>query len=146
MHDRSEWKRGPTGAVTIGRRTYNNLVEFTRPCATCGETFAIHVTTKIANGLADSNSFGLRNCPKHRRNRSMEMNEEEATTLRTTNITMREELAGLYATIAELRAQLAKYELPAAMQQVACEPVQNTTDSKSENVPSSDLTFPWRVD
>jgi hypothetical protein len=154
MHDRSEWTRGEHGPVKIGRKTYNNLVEFTRPCQTCSEPFAVYVTTKIANGLADSNSFALKNCPKHRRNKSA-TDEQEVETLRTANITMREELKGLYERVHELQARLAQYELPAAMraaacaaaepQAVVCETVQNTTASKNENVPKNSLTFPWQT-
>src|SRR5437868_13201993 len=109
MHDRSEWTRGPSGPQTIktasGKmRTYANLAEFKRPCATCGELFSIYVTPKIAAGHADSNSFGLKNCEKHRRNRSL-ADSDELETLRTANATMREELEGLYAQVQELRGR-----------------------------------------
>ena len=121
MHDRSEWTRGTPGPKTIKGREYKNLVEFTRSCTTCGEPFSIFVTQKIANGHADSNSFALKNCDKHRRNRSA-TDEHEVETLRTANVTMREELTGLYASNKELfdelqiaKAKLAQYELPAAL-------------------------------
>jgi ribosomal protein L37E len=101
MHDRSEWTRGAPG---FGRK--KNLVEFTRPCATCGKSFAIHVTEKIADGHADTNSFGLKNCEEHRRNNRPAKRDLEA------------ELAILYerdkaqfVEIQELRAKLAAYEL-----------------------------------
>jgi hypothetical protein len=62
MRDRTGWTRG---AADLGRK--KNLVEFSRPCATCGKPFSILVTKKIASGKADSNSFGLKNCEEHRR-------------------------------------------------------------------------------
>jgi hypothetical protein len=121
MHDRSEWERGTPGPKTIKGREYKNLIEFKRPCASCGEPFSIYVTSKIANGHADSNSFALKNCEKHRRNRSA-ADESEVETLRTANVTMREELTGLYEQVRtqfeELqicKAKLAQYELPAAL-------------------------------
>lgn len=124
MHDRSEWRRGEVGPVTIGKKTYKNLIEFTRPCQTCNEPFPIYVTSKIANGHADSNSFGLKNCPAHRRNRTA-TDEQEIETLRTANVTMREELTGLYEQMRtqfeELqvcKAKLAQYELGPALEAV----------------------------
>jgi hypothetical protein len=123
MHDRSEWRRGEVGPVTIGKKTYKNLIEFTRNCQTCNEPFPIYVTSKIANGHADSNSFGLKNCPAHRRNRTA-TDEQEIETLRTANVTMREELTGLYEQMRtqfeELqvcKAKLAQYELGPALWQ-----------------------------
>ncbi len=63
---------------------------------TCEKLFSIFVTAKIANGHADSNSFGLKNCEEHRRNKpAADLTEIEV--LRTANVTMREELTGLYA-------------------------------------------------
>ena len=47
------------------------------------------------------------------------MSATEAESLRTANITMKEELAGLYATIKELRDQLSQYELAPAIERVA---------------------------
>lgn len=121
MHDRSEWTRGTAGPKVIGSREYKNLIDFSRPCAACGEPFSIYVTAKIANGHADSNSFALKNCPQHRRNRSAADNNE-LETLRTANVTMREELTGLYEQVRlqfeELqvaKAKLAKYELAPLM-------------------------------
>lgn len=154
MHDRSEWTRGEVGPVTIGKKTYKNLIEFTRNCQTCNEPFPIYVTSKIANGHADSNSFGLKNCPAHRRNRTA-TDEQEIETLRTANVTMREELTGLYEQMRtqfeELqvcKAKLAQYELGPALAAVVdesgvahwaigCEPVQNTTHSALPN------RMPW---
>lgn len=102
MHDRTEWTRGEGGA---GKK--KNLVEFTRPCVSCGKPFAILVTEKIADGHADSNSFGLKNCEEHRRG-----SPKSAARV------MQAELDELYrrdraqfAEIQELKAKLAAYEL-----------------------------------
>lgn len=136
MHDRTGWTKGATGNVSIRRRdgtekTYKNLVEFMRPCATCAENFSIFVTPKIAAGHADSNSFGLKNCEKHRRS-SIRKAEPELEKLRMANAVMKEELSGLYGRLSEmfdetqrLKARLAKYELQPAMEAQAA------------------LTFPW---
>lgn len=115
MHDRTGWTRGATGEVKLmikGReKTYKNLVEFKRPCASCGELFAIYVTPKIANEQADSNSFGLKNCEKHRRSSIRDV-QPELEKLRMENNTMRAELKGVYA-------RLAQYELAPAKKAAA---------------------------
>lgn len=112
MHDRTPWTRGPDGPKFIKNRTYRNLVEFSRPCATCQKPFSILVTNKIASGTADSNSFGLKNCPEHRRS-SVRVDNTELETLRMANQTMRQELVGLYqrdkdmfAEVQALKAQI----------------------------------------
>lgn len=117
MHDRTGWLRGRAGEHKIKNRTYKNLVEFTRQCATCEQPFSIFVTEKIANGHADSNSFGLKNCPEHRRTPIRPDNGPEMDKLRMANQIMREELEGLYARDKELfaenqvlKARLASYE------------------------------------
>lgn len=121
MHDRSDWTQGNGGPKTLGNRTYKNLTEFTRSCATCKKPFSIFVTGKIAAGHADSNSFGLKNCPEHRRNRSMAQGID-TDTLRMANNVMKAELEGLYARdkdlfaeVQALKARLSKYELQPAM-------------------------------
>lgn len=63
MRDRTEWTRG---ADT------KKVVEFSRPCVTCGKPFSIFVSKRIASGDADSNSFGLKNCEAHRRGKPVE--------------------------------------------------------------------------
>lgn len=130
MHDRTEWIKGRTGPVTLknkrGREhTYANLTEFTRPCKTCEKPFSIFVTSKIAAGHADSNSFGLKNCEEHRQGHGG-VSSVEVEALRMSNATMRAELTGLYerdkALFAEnqvLKARLATYELQSAMAAVA---------------------------
>ena len=109
MRDRSEWIRGETGPQKIGTRSYKRLTEFSRPCATCKHPFSIFVTEKIAEGLADSNNFGLRNCEIHRRG-AAPIDSEELESLRTKDRVMADELSGLYATIRDLKERLAKAE------------------------------------
>ncbi len=112
MRDRTGWIRCDPGPVRVGKKLYNHLVEFKRACGTCGDFFSVHVTAKIADGHSDSNSFGLRNCPKHRRNAVANPLSDE--TVMANNV-MREELDGCYAMIADLKARLAQYELAPAM-------------------------------
>jgi len=118
MHDRTPWTRGATGNHVIKNRTYKNLTEFSRPCQACGNPFSIFVTSKIADGLADSNSFGLKNCEHHRRNKSAG-DTPDVEIVRMENNVMRQELEGLYSTVADLTARLAQYELAPAMHAAA---------------------------
>lgn len=142
MHDRTEWKRGEPGPRKIGKKTYVNLVEFSRPCAACGKPFSIHVTAKIANGAADSNSFGLKNCPEHRRGGSKDTTELDQ--LRMANGIMREELEGLYVRDKELFA-----ELQALKARLSVHETPNTDLFRDQviealvNDASRILTFPW---
>lgn len=122
MHDRTEWTRASSGPQTIKGKTYRSLVEFKRPCATCNEPFSIFVTEKIASAHADSNSFALKNCEAHRRNKS----NGDMGALAMANGVMKDELDGLYSRISELfaenqvlKARLAGYELQPAMAAVA---------------------------
>lgn len=117
MKDRTGWTRGETGATRIGTKTYKRLVEFSRPCVTCQKLFSIFVTEKIAEGLADSNNFGLKNCEQHRRGGGAPIAELE--TLRSKDRVMSDELAALHETIRNLRERLAKYELQPAMERMS---------------------------
>lgn len=127
MRDRSGWVRGIAGPRVIKGKTYKNLIEFTRACATCTQPFSIFVTEKIASGQADSNSFGLKNCEAHRRGGVVQsVDVKELEMLRSKDRTMSEELSTLYLRNKELlaenlalRTQLAKYDLPAALHVVA---------------------------
>lgn len=121
MHDRTGWIKGTSGTKVLKGRTYKDLTEFSRPCATCNQPFSIFVTSKIAMGHADSNSFGLKNCEDHRKNKTAAQSDE-TDALRMANRVMKEELAGLYdrdrnqfAEIQALKAKLAGYELQGAM-------------------------------
>jgi len=115
MHDRSEWTRGATGPVTLKGKKYKELVQFSRPCATCTEPFAIYVTKVIASGKADSNSFGLKNCAMHRRNKvGAEIGDEYSQVVTERNEAW-ELNTDLMSQNADLRRRLATYELPAAM-------------------------------
>lgn len=121
---RAGWDRIP-GTCTIDNgkgKTYRSMVRFERPCATCGERFGIHVTQSTADGEAHNSSFGLRNCEKHRMKMvrpGIGVSFDEAEKLRTANVTMKEELTGLYAQNSALhaentvlKARLSVYELP----------------------------------
>jgi hypothetical protein len=121
QHSREPWTRGLDGPKVIKGKVYKDLVEFSRPCTSCKQPFSIFVTRKIADGQADSNSFGLKNCPEHRRNKTAAA-QEETDALRMANNVMKAELEGLYARdsalfaeVQELKAKLAKYELQPAM-------------------------------
>lgn len=116
MHDRTPWTRGGDGPRVIKDHTYKNLTEFWRPCAACDKPFSIFVTKKIASGEADSNSFGLKNCPEHRRG-STRTESPELEALRMANSVMKQELEGLYerdaeqfAELQELKARVAIFE------------------------------------
>ena len=109
MKDRTGWTRGDTGPQRIGSKTYQRLVEFTRPCSACKQPFSIFVTERIAEGLAESNNIGLRNCELHRRG-GVPANNAELSTLRHKDNTMRDEVAGLYAHNKELSAHAKKLD------------------------------------
>jgi hypothetical protein len=113
MHDRSAWTKAGSGPQTINGKSYKNLVEFKRPCATCGEPFSIFVTNRIASGHADSNSFGLKNCEQHRRGGRTNA-EEQAKDLAIRNL--RDECESHLAYIQELKAELALYKPPTAQE------------------------------
>ena|ERR1700720_3170241 len=102
-HDRSEWERVAEGPRFLQGRSYKHLIEFRRPCKACGEPFSIYVTEKIADEHADSNSFGLVNCPEHRRGRAPNGSRDSSK-----ERVMSEELAGLYAIERELRTEVKK--------------------------------------
>ena len=128
MRDRTGWTRGDTGPVKIGVKSYKNLTQFTRKCAACSQPFSIYVTPKIAEGLADSNNFGLKNCETHRRG-GVPATNDEIETLRSKDRVMADELSGLYATIRDLQAKLDKA--------TAAQP-QPAVEAKERNV------FPWK--
>jgi len=150
MNDRTLWTRGRTGDFDLkthnGRmKKYRNLTEFTRTCQTCGKPFSIHVTPKIAAGEADSNNFGLKNCEEHRGRKGNVQDD-----VRMSNDVMREELAGLYeknrelfAEVQVLKARLAVYELPAAMEARAVAAAENPGTSEA-GMFAPPLTFPWQ--
>lgn len=49
--------------VTLGKKQYRNMEEWSRPCAVCGGKFSIFVRASAASVNA---SFGLRTCKEHR--------------------------------------------------------------------------------
>lgn len=112
--------------ITLGKKQYRNMEEWSRPCATCKTSFSIFVRQ---NSTGINSNFGYRNCKDHRGNRvsvdGAVVDNAELETLRSANNIMKEELDGLYAEAKELRASLAKYELQPAL------------------VAQSEKKFPW---
>jgi hypothetical protein len=102
VHDRSTWTRGGAGPRHIRGRNYKNLIEFTRPCKTCGVNFSVYVTEKIADGGGDSNVFGLRNCEIHRGSNG----DLHLVAQRGKEKMMAEELKGMYSIEQELRNRI----------------------------------------
>jgi hypothetical protein len=49
--------------ITLGKKTYRNMEEWSRPCGVCGTRFSIYVRT---NATAVNSSFGLKTCKEHR--------------------------------------------------------------------------------
>jgi len=126
---------------------YIHLYRVTRPCANCQAEISLDVTKKALDGTKKNAGLLLRNCPKCRAERkaggpgsrggksrpvagepavapvrpAAPVDNEELETLRTANVTMKEELTGLYALNKELREQIAALQ-PAPV--VAPKPVQ----------------------
>lgn len=100
--------------ITLGKKQYRNMEEWSRPCAVCAERFSIHTRAG-----ATSSSFGLRTCKEHRGRVLVAGEPGELERLKMENSTMRQELDPIYARNRELfeenqqlKARLAKYELP----------------------------------
>lgn len=87
--------------VTLGKKQYRNMEEWSRPCAVCGEKFNIFVR---ANANAVNASFGLRTCKEHRGQRvgaaGVVISTEETDTLK-------KELAEAYEANAEMSSSAA---------------------------------------
>ena len=121
--------------ITLGKKEYRNMEEWTRPCGVCGEKFNIYVR---ANGGMVNSSFGLKTCKEHRGQKIVGgvLDTEELEKLRMANKVMKDELDGLYARnsalFAEvqilkaenetLRNKFAPYELQPAMERQAALP------------------------
>lgn len=115
MHNRDVWTRGESGPKEIKGKTYKNLVEFSRKCASCSEPFSIFVTQHIASGKADSNSFGLVNCEQHRRNKSnanVADLEMQLQAERVKNHMIQMHCEELECSVRVMHEKLSKYELP----------------------------------
>lgn len=64
MASKEGWNlEGTHDKITLGRKQYRNMEEWSRPCGICGVRFSIHV--RQAAGTINS-SFGLRTCKEHR--------------------------------------------------------------------------------
>lgn len=120
MTKRDAWARTDgVHEINLKGKKYRNLVRFVRPCATCGELFAIFVSQAVANGEATNNNFGLKNCELHRQTM---VNKSEVEKIRSANVTMAAELTAVYArnkTLFEelqvVKGRLAQYELTPAL-------------------------------
>jgi hypothetical protein len=104
-----------------------------RTCPTCTETIVLEVTTKALRGEAKNHGLALRRCKKcrdalkqgkatyalHKAEAAITGQPTQPPDEKTAmaNRVMKEELEGLYAENKELRNRLAKYELPAAVEQ-----------------------------
>lgn len=53
--------------ITLGKKQYRNMEEWSRPCAVCAEKFFIYVR---AGAQSVNSSFGLRTCKDHRGQRT----------------------------------------------------------------------------
>lgn len=65
--------------------------------------------------------------------------------LRMANQTMKEELEGLYAQVADLRARLAQYELPAAMKDAARDAALHGTGFTKTEADGNVVHLPWET-
>lgn len=116
-HDRDHDK------VTLGRKQYRNMEEWSRPCAICGTRFSIFTRT---GAEYVNSSFGLITCKEHRGIKpeaGSVVDYTELENLRAFKSVTEEELAGVYMHNRELQAQvdalttrLAQYELQPAME------------------------------
>lgn len=107
--------------VTLGRKSYRNMEEWSRPCAVCGEKFSIFTNM---NSAGTNSSFGLKTCKEHRGQKvggGVIMGEEYAQILQERDEAWATNTE-LLTQNAELRRRLAQYELPEALRQAAAEP------------------------
>lgn len=131
------------------RGSYVHLYRLRKPCAQCAAEMTIDVTAAALNGTAKNAGLRLQRCgecrhkSKHGEGGSRPrvadqpttpgaVNGGELETLRMANAVMKQELDGLYGTVAELRGRLAQYELQPAMEALG----------GSQSRP---LTFPWET-
>lgn len=137
---------GWTGGEPVTKRwrgDFIHLYRVRRPCKTCAGEISIDVTKRALQGFSKNAGLLLRNCPTCREARKAGGPGSRGGTSRPTVdaipfatiappgaelerlgmmiSTMREELDGLYVQNRDLRERLAKYELPAAMAEVARE-------------------------
>lgn len=116
--------------ITLGKKNYRNMEEWSRPCAVCGAKFFIYTQAKASN---INSSFGLKTCAAHRGQRPGAVqglpDPNEFERLRTANANMTQELAELhpynkelFEEVQRLKARLATYELQGAMEAQAERP------------------------
>lgn len=105
--------------ITLGRKQYRNMEEWSRPCSVCGGKFEIFTRT---NGGQLNASFGLRTCKLHRGQRGtaqapgVALPANELEQLRIENTNLRDECAGHLSYIAELERELAQHRPPTVQQ------------------------------
>ncbi len=120
--------------VQLGKKQYRNMEEWTRPCGVCGEKFSIFTR---ANGNVINAAFGLKTCKPHRGQLSAVAasgpgvenvtalraeNEKLERALRNTNdycATVEKMQREQFEELQVVKARLAKYELPAAFENLA---------------------------
>lgn len=176
-----DWTAGPLAGWTYDKPTqkwfqgqFRNVHRLTRTCPTCSGPIVLDVTEKALRGEAQNHGLALRRCKRCRKALKdpaayaeikahaatvapvviIEGSEENAE-LRMANATMKEELEGLYVQVAELRAKLATFDLPAAMETAARDAMvhgvgvtRTHEDGSVRHVPRSELyeapvKMPW---
>jgi hypothetical protein len=118
--------------VTLGKKQYRNMEEWTRPCAVCAAKFSIFVRANGGGGV--NASFGLKTCKEHRGQRLAGGSNVDVKTLRDEMDLLRSELdltvskfdydallakhKAQFEELQVLKARLAKYELQPAMEEM----------------------------
>jgi hypothetical protein len=106
------------------RGKHLHLYRLRKNCAQCGKEMILDVTKAAIAGTAKNAGLHLTRCPECRavskggggtsrpttRTEPTAGTNDELETLRTANVTMKEELEGLYMQNKELRQRLASYE------------------------------------
>lgn len=136
-----DWTAGPLAGWTYDKPVqkwfqggFRNVHRLTRTCPTCSGPIVLDVTEKALRGEAQNHGLALRRCKACRKALKDPVayaavkaqaaavapvviveGSQQNNELRMANATMKEELTGLYAVVAELRERLAKYELSEAM-------------------------------
>lgn len=135
--------------ITLGKKSYRNMEEWSRQCVVCGAKFSIFTR---ANAESLNSSFGLKTCEAHRGQRPGTVqglpDPNEFEKMRAANATMTQELTDLHAYSKalfednqRLKARLATYELQGAMEAHAEPLVYSAPQSTTNGALHSRL--PW---
>jgi len=174
-HTRDGWTEVATHtSVVLHGKQYRNMREWCRPCVVCKSNFSAFESS----GRADANSqFSNKTCPAHRGllpalergfiawsdtlkgivpGASCVSTEvpaapnEELEILRTANVTMKEELEGLYMQLRELRSQpaptpAAKAPEPSRTYKLPPEPLTMAESTKrmQDALAKNNSKMPW---